>query len=284
MDLARANLESNPGTNSLLSITVAYDLQAGTYTQAARSNPQHQNLWTSQMAETIDPFLEQGGSILEVGVGEATTHGGVIEFLGGRVGLSLGFDISWSRVQVGRTWLRDMGVDSHLFVADIAHIPLADASIDVVYSSHSLEPNRGQERALISECLRVAKQTVVLVEPIYELASNKAKERMDSHGYVQNLREHAEQLGAEVLDFRLLDYTSNPLNPSGVLVLKPNNKLDTPGSRPKPVIPWMCPETGTPMSNRGDYFHAEQAGLAYPVLREVALLARGHTIIASALD
>jgi ubiquinone/menaquinone biosynthesis C-methylase UbiE len=38
-----------------------------------------------------------------------------------------------------------MNQQADLVVADLFHIPFADNSVDVVYTSHSLEPNGGRE-------------------------------------------------------------------------------------------------------------------------------------------
>lgn len=112
------------------------------------------------------------------------------------MGKALGFDISWSRIQAGRNWLRENQISAHLFVADLFNMPIADNAVDVVYTAHSLEPNGGRESAAISECLRIARKAVVLVEPIYELAPEAAQLRMASHGYVRNLKETAVGLWA----------------------------------------------------------------------------------------
>ena len=58
---------------------------------------------------------------------------------------------------------------------------------------------------MVTECLRVARKAVVLVEPIYELASTEAQARMRHHGYVRRLREAAEALDCEIEDYRLLE-------------------------------------------------------------------------------
>ena len=157
--------------------------------------------------------------MLELGVGEATTLNGVLRLLSTDIIDAYGFGISWSRTAVANKWLQENRQKANLFLADLMSIPLADNSIDVVYSSHSLEPNGGNELLCLSEYLRIARHTVVLVEPLYELANPKAQQRMVRHGYVQGLKQAAEQLGAEVLDYRLLEITPNPLNPSGVLIL-----------------------------------------------------------------
>lgn len=278
MAWARAN--STGMSNSVASTLVAYDLQAGSYVANARANPNYINAWCKQLSELLKPYLESGDRVLEVGVGEATTLAGVMKAVNCNEINSFGFDVSWSRVKVAQQWVEESAIDARLFVGDLFCIPLADNSIDVIYTSHSLEPNGGQEVAAIKELLRVARKAVVLVEPLYELASEAAQKRMAEHGYVRGLKSVAELLGAKVVEYGLLDVCSNPLNPSGVvLMVKPN---------PAPKVDitsvwagWQCPLTGAPLIGQGDIFYAEQVGIAYPVLRGVPLLRAEHGVVAS---
>lgn len=268
--------------NELLAILIAYDLQAGSYVSSVRKNRDDNLRWCKQLFGLISESFEKGDSILEVGVGEATTLAGVLEQANDRVSSAFGFDISWSRLAEGEKWLKENDHKVDLFTADLRSIPLADDSIDVVYSSHSMEPNRGNENGIMRECLRVARKAVLLVEPMYELASPKAKERMRQHGYVQGLKRTAEKLGAEIKDYRLLEYSPDPLNPSGVLHLKKKSNSRT-KKTPKSFSAWRCPLTGTGLKPGKDYFYSSEVGLAYPVLRGIPLLCADHVIVASKL-
>lgn len=268
--------------NDLLATLVAYDLQAGSYVSAARLDRERNRRWCTQLAGLLKGVLAEGDSILEVGVGEATTLAGVLGELGSKNARAFGFDVSWSRVDEGRKWLRENKQEANLFVADLLNIPMGDGSVDVVYSSHSLEPNRGREEEAVRECLRVARKAVVLVEPIYELASAEAQARMRHHGYVEGLRATAEHLGAEVLDYRLLDYSPNPLNPSGVLCLKKTGISGNP-SRTNQSAVWRCPMTGAELNRADDVFYAAEVGMAYPVLKRIPMLRAEHAIVASKL-
>lgn len=128
--------------------------------------------------------------------------------------------------------------------------------------------------------LRVARKAVVLVEPLYELASEKAQARMISHGYVRALKATAEKLGANIVEYGLLDICSNKLNPSGVvLMVKPNVSPRNDSVR----WLWQCPSTGVPLINQGDFYYAEQVGIAYPVMRGIPLLRAEHGVVASRL-
>jgi hypothetical protein len=171
---------------------------------------------------------------------------------------------------------------ANLFVGDLFSIPLKSNSVDVVYTSHSLEPNGGAETPAIQELLRVAKTAVVLVEPMYELAGKQAKHRMDSHGYVKGLKSVAEELGADVERYDLLDLVANNLNPSGVLALRKSSCAE-----PSPVETtqqWQCPLTGASMSDSGVCFYAKDTGIAYPKLSDIPLLTRSNAVIATKLD
>ena len=269
--------------NNLLATLVAYDLQAGSYISAARAHRQNNRRWCRQLAGLLAGVLDEGDSIMEVGVGEATTLAGVLAETGAKVGEAFGFDVSWSRVAEGRKWLAENGQEASLFVADLLNIPLADGSVDVVYSSHSLEPNRGKEEEALKGCLRVARKAVVLVEPIYELASAEAQARMRHHGYVEGLRETAERLGAEVIDYRLLDYAPNSLNPSGVLCLRKAG-IPVVTEVESRVAIWRCPMTGVELETGSEFFYASEVGLAYPVLRGIPMLRAEHGIVASKLS
>lgn len=278
MEWARNN-STGEATNTLVNTLVAYDLQAGNYVANARANPNFQKRWCAQLAGLIQPYIELGDRVLEVGVGEATTLAGVIKAIERPDFAALGFDVSWSRIKVGQGWLGENSVNARLFVGDLFRIPLADNSIDVIYTSHSLEPNGGKEAEAIAELLRVARKAVVLIEPIYELASEQAKIRMRAHGYVRDLKYVAEKQGVSIVEYGLLELCGNPLNPSGVvLMLKPN-----PAERISMALGecWQCPLTGMPLVDLGDIFYGENVGLAYPVMRGIPLLRGQHGVVAS---
>lgn len=267
------------GGNEVIATLIAYDLQAGTYVQHARQNSKFNREWCLQLAGILSPIAGNGSSMLEVGCGEATTLAGVLGALEGRgVAEALGFDVSWSRVHVGRNWLSEKQVAGNLFVADLFAIPLKSNAVDIVYTSHSLEPNGGREVAALQEILRVSRRWVVLIEPAYELASDAAKARMEQHGYVRGLTEAAKRCGAEVVEHRLLEVTDNPMNPSGLWVLKKSNTTEAEVST---TSKWRCPLTGAALVDRGDVYLSEETGIIYPVVRGIPMLRPEHAIVAS---
>jgi len=201
-------------------IEISYDLQAGSYIAAMEKGAmaKHKKEYSREIARTILALCKPA-SVLEAGVGEATTLSGVLENMGNEI-CGYGFDLSWSRIAYAMKWLHGKGiVNTVLCSGDLFNIPFLDNSIDVVYTSHSIEPNGGHEEPILRELYRVARKFLILLEPGYELAGDEARQRMDYHGYCKNLKEISESLGYDVSEHGLFSYTSNPLNPTALTII-----------------------------------------------------------------
>ena len=254
-------------------ILISYEYQAGTYIDGYKKNPTTTHKYTDQLISEMK-MLGSFDSILEAGVGEATTLRQIITSKYTRYRDYYGFDISWSRLKMAQDFLKDTSDKANLFVAELLSIPLMDESIDVVYTSHSIEPNGGYEKPILEELYRITKNYLVLFEPDYEFADDEAKARMESHGYVKNLASTAEMLGYNVVKREPLAYVVNPLNPTSVIVIK---KSDTKtNSMPKP---FQCPITKTRLLDCGEIFFAPQAFLMYPVIQGIPCLLDSQAIL-----
>ena len=116
-------------------IEVSYDLQTGRYIAAMENEEmaKYQEEYSREIANRILSLCKPR-SILEAGIGEATTMSGVLKILGNEVS-SYGFDLSWSRVAYAKKWLYSKFItDTVLCSGDLSHIPFLDNSIDIVYT------------------------------------------------------------------------------------------------------------------------------------------------------
>jgi ubiquinone/menaquinone biosynthesis C-methylase UbiE len=276
--MAYAREVTGSESNATLATLLAYDLQTGTYNALARRSPESNARWCHQLAEILATWVREDDVLLEAGCGEATTLAGTLARLPVSPAHSLGFDLSWSRCAEAREWLAENGGAAELFVGDLFSIPLADESIDVVYTSHTVEPNGGREEQALRELLRVTRRVLVLVEPAYERADEEAQARMRQHGYARGLRGVLERLGARVTRDELLPYSVNPRNPSGLLVVE-----KAPASGPGAPV-FQCPLTGAALVDGGEVRIAESMGLVYPVLQGIPLLRPEHAVVASRLE
>jgi ubiquinone/menaquinone biosynthesis C-methylase UbiE/uncharacterized protein YbaR (Trm112 family) len=259
--------------NTVEDIMIAYDFQAGSYIAAYECNPTYLESYTSELA-SLFRRLGPMSSALEAGVGEATT----LSLLAGKLDKTItwrGFDVSWSRVRLGKDFAQKRGVTADLFCGDLFKIPLEDGSVDVVYTSHSIEPNGGREREAIRELARVARKWVVLLEPAHELASPEAQARMEKHGYVRGLPQAIVDEGLELVEHRTFPVCANPLNPTGLYVVRvPSNPERRRGG-------YMCPVSGTALQSGQHTYFAPTAFLAYPVLDGVPCLLPANAILAT---
>ncbi|PIR58649.1 MAG: hypothetical protein COU69_04430 [Candidatus Pacebacteria bacterium CG10_big_fil_rev_8_21_14_0_10_56_10] len=272
------HLKQNKGNhNTLEMITISYDLQSGTYIREVKKNPRFNREYTAAIARVIDELGVKYDLLLEAGVGEATTLANVVLKLRDKPKKVFGFDLSWSRTRYAIEYLTSKHINnSFLFTGNLFNIPLADDSIDIVYTSHTIEPNSGREKEALRELMRVTKKYLVLLEPAHEFANEEARKRMESHGYIKNLYGSAVDLGMDVIEHRLFDHSNNHLNPTGLIVIKKD--LKTHRTVRNPLV---CPVTRTPLRLiKGSYFSSDSL-LAYPVIKGVPCLLDENAVIAT---
>jgi len=247
------------GWNDWESIMISYDFQAGTYTRQAAENSEHIERFTDAL---VDVWADLGHwqSAIEVGVGEATLQLPLMAKLDPEGTRDvLGFDVSWSRSRYARNNAEKSQQRVRIFVANLFEIPLPDNSVDIVYTSHSLEPNGGREAEALTELCRVARRFVVLLEPDYGAASDEGKARMERHGYVRDLGQHARDLGHEVIEERPFGVSINPLNPTGLTIIRKPYSTFVPPE-------FVCPVTKTQLLRRDEIFFGPESGLLYPII------------------
>ena len=129
---------------------ISYDFQAGSYIKKAEENNEFQDE-RAIVYSTILNGLGEYDSIMEVGIGEGTTFANIMPRLNNIDIFSFGFDISYSRIQYAQKYIQAKNINSvELFTGNFLNAPILTNSVDIVYSNHSLEPNRGKELEILS--------------------------------------------------------------------------------------------------------------------------------------
>jgi uncharacterized protein YbaR (Trm112 family) len=266
---------ANNGMNDPEAIMISYDFQAGSYIQFAKENKDYLDKYSSSISKVINQ-LGSFSSILEVGVGEATVMTPLMhKLLSKHSDLQMfGFDISWSRVYYAKKYSIENNLSINLFTGNLFNIPLPDNSIDIVYTSHSLEPNGGKEKEALKELYRVAAKYLVLLEPDYELANDEGRTRMDKHGYIKYIDQHALELNYHITQHRLFDYYNNPLNPTGLTVIKKNTLLKN-----EPVL--ICPITKTKLELVKGSLYSPKSLMVFPIIDKIPCLLEENGILAA---
>jgi ubiquinone/menaquinone biosynthesis C-methylase UbiE len=263
--------------NSLNGILAAYDLQAGSYVQLVKdpNNAKFTQSYTAAIAAILDEYGP--ASVMEAGVGEATTLANVLLHMRHRPSHALGFDISWSRLAVARNFIREKNVEGQVFIGDLAHIPIETDSIDIVFTSHSIEPNRGREAPILKELFRVTRRYLVLLEPSNELGTEETRKHIQEHKYCVDLYRCACELGFEVIEHRLFDHVRNPHNQTALMIIAKQKDL----SPQSATSFFACPGCiSSLMLHKGNYFCPECL-VVYPVVGGIPCRAMAHGIMAT---
>lgn len=263
--------------NTIEDILISYDFQAGSYVKEYYNSKTFKDEYCLEIANVINK-LGEFNSIMEAGVGEATTLGVLLKSLAKKPKHALGFDLSWSRINYAKNFTKEQGFPAAtLFTGDLFEIPLKENAIDVVYTSHSLEPNGGKEKEALTELYRVAGKYLVLLEPCYEFANDEARARMTKHGYVTKLLETAKQLGYNVVEYRLFGMSSNPLNPTGLMIIEKNA-----GSAGGDDVELVCPVSKSTLENYdNNVLYSSESLLAYPIIKGIPCLLKQNAILAA---
>ncbi|MDA0787237.1 MAG: class I SAM-dependent methyltransferase [Proteobacteria bacterium] len=272
------------GDNSPEAIEIAYDLQAGQYIRNHASEPDYYHAYTDEQAALLDTHFPDCESLLDAGCGELTNTALLFGKLEGVPGL-FGFDLSWSRVHVGLGHFRsvvdeDCARRTQVFVGEMSGIPLPDNSIDVVMTSHALEPNHGREAELLGELLRISRRGLLLFEPSYELGDEAQQKNMERHGYVRDLADHCHALGASVVAHHFTQVNYNPLNRTAVTVVrKPGSTL---ANAPAFVDPLSRTTLQYDPTDR--VYHSPERGVVYPTLRGIPILRDSAAVLATGFE
>lgn len=269
--------EVGDGANSETIIETAYDLQAGSYV-ASQQNPERRKtkrLYTDEIVKIMQR-LGRPRNVLEAGVEEATTLSYVLQGLGSPAIPAAGIDLCWSRLRWARRWLDEQQLPAvKLAMATLTHLPFADSAFDVVYTSHSIEPNGGKEAEILAELYRVTGRYLILLEPAYELAEPRIRARMEDHGYCRGLPAHAQSQGMKVIEHGFLPMIARPDNPTAVIIIEKDL------NHSPSVAQWCCPVSHAPLQLVDQFWYSETSFLAYPELDGVPCLRSDKGIVAS---
>jgi ubiquinone/menaquinone biosynthesis C-methylase UbiE len=269
---------SNDNQNNIEDILISYDIQSGIYIKYFLKDYEIRKKNGESIAKVIET-LADFDSLLEVGIGEATTLSPLVKKLIKKPKNLMGFDISWSRLKYAQHFLRDFNIqDVELFTGNLFEAPLLDNSVDIVYTSHTIEPNRGKEEEALKELYRITKKYLILLKPAYEFANENAKQRMKNHGFITNLYGTAKKLGYKIIEYRLFNYQWKPeVNPTGLIVIEKKPKFET-------QCNLVCPITKTKLLKYNDSFlYSKEGMLAYPILEGIPCLLKENAILATLL-
>ena len=273
-------LRNKKGYNDKEAIEISYDIQAGSYIENVKHNERLFKEYWDELGKVIDRITSNEERVLDCGAGEMTTLCGLLEreiFRNCRV---YAFDLSFSRIHTGIRYLKSKSIDGQKvfgFVADMMSLPFRKSSIEVVYTTHAIEPNRGRKREILREIFRVASEKVILFEPSYEENSKEGRERMDKLGYIRDLPEAIEKENGNLIKKIKIKNTLNELNPTYAYYIEPPNGKSCVSKGN--II--SCPISKSLLKKKKGCYYSEESLIAYPIIWGVPLLREEDGIIAT---
>ncbi|MGD9850221.1 MAG: class I SAM-dependent methyltransferase [Nitrospirales bacterium] len=268
-----------------LAVFLSYEIQAGSYI-ASIEGEKNTETFRRSMKQFADLFIRLGPrSILEAGVGEGTTLFNIVPFLsdaGTAFQWMGGFDLSLSRIlfaqNYGKRKLEDNACS--LFTGRIEQIPLADESVDLVFTSHALEPNRGKEGAIIAELYRVARQWLVLREPSFDLGDQQTRDHINRFRYADNIIGTIREGPYDVMEHRLWGYDFNPNNQTAVTVIcKSKERKSSNVKSPQ----FINPITRFGLVQRDGFLYDTQGCVIFPLVSGIPCLLRENALLCANL-
>ena len=283
--------------NSMDAVLCAYDYQAGDYTRNYYSEKLVKDtyVWKEKEEEAYKKVDLTSGeftrfaaksiakemkalefnSILEVGIGEATTICDILLDLPDKKNV-YGIELSLSRLYYAREFVEQKKVSIELAVGDMFSLPFEDDSVDLVFTYYCIDAHRGKEKQALEEMLRVSRKYIILVEPTYELGNEETKKRIDEQRYINNLVETLSSMNVKILEHRLFDiFTYN--NNSAITILEKTTKKE----KEMKKIFYACPNCKKKLiKHEGNYF-CENCYNVYPVLNNIPILLENNAVLCS---
>jgi uncharacterized protein YbaR (Trm112 family) len=260
-------------------IELSFDVQAGINVRRMR-DPQksiQSGRFSRLVAKEIRALTKYPHTLLEAGVGEATTLSGVLECLRHDPSSTYAFDISWSRIAQARRWLNTKNLSEvHLCTAGMSAMPYVDNAFDVVYTAHSVELNGGSEITILKELHRVTARYLLLFESAYEFASEGDRKLMEINGYCTSLEETCRELKFEIVDTRVFKEPGSAFNATMLLIIK---KSEAPASIDR--SPYACPVLKSSLVERNGVMVSSRGMLVYPIIDGIPCLRISNAVIAS---
>jgi len=265
--------------NSDESILYSYDLQAGSY-YSKRNEPKLLEMRKSIGKILTNIISEYGAkSVLEAGCGEGNTLAQISNTLIDTKPNYYGFDISLSRILFAQKYLSETGKKNFkLFTAAIENIPLANNSVDIVFTCHALEPNHGREQILLSELFRITRRYLVLIEPTYELGSKLTRKHIEKYGYVRDLPKIIKKMDYNIIKHELLGLSSKYNENALIITEKKGKKLPMQRN-----AKFVSPISLKPLKKHKNYLYCKHDGFAFPEINEIPCLLKSNGILASKL-
>tara|TARA_B100001027_G_scaffold163808_1_gene116126 strand:+ start:680 stop:1570 length:891 start_codon:yes stop_codon:yes gene_type:complete len=246
-------------------IELSYDIQSGSYIHKfKKTNSSHLKKKFKYFLNTIKKHFSKTRTILDFGTGEMTN----LSFFIGQLSQKITYyanDISLNRVYLGQEFLKKklkkkLFQKVNVFCSSYDRLPFLDNSIDLVITSHALEPNGKNKRKILNELLRIAKYGIVMQEPHYEIANNTIKKRMNKFNYIKGIKKYFDKKNGKLSIIENVHKTNKKVA-SVFFYKKKINK-----SKPKYYVDINTKDN---LIRKKNFYYSRKSKQVYPIINNI---------------
>ncbi len=289
--LLKKKLKKNQNIQSFLkkkkindadSIKISYDIQSGSYIKFFNSLSRGKiNKVYGPIIKTINKEFPKIKNILDFGCGELTTSLFIFNGIKKKIKNYYANDFSLNRLILGQNYIkRKLSNNDYkkfkLFCNSNFELPFKNNSIDLVLTIHSLEPNNKNKKNIIKELMRVSRYGLILMEPHYEISSEKQKKRMVKLNYIRNIKKLFNKKHNEIKIIKKEHHINN-LNISSLFVVKKNKiKSSDPG--------FVEPSTNFELNRINNFLYSKKSFRLYPTFNEICIFSNESNFFISKIE
>lgn len=174
--------------------------------------------------EEIDKLINSQGDIetikvLEIGCGNCINLINLQNKYGSKLSL-FGQDIADQRIANAKDYFGEKLSQVQFQVQNIVNgYEAPDNYFHIVFSMHCLEQIPYDCRSAVQEMYRLAADTVIMIEPVFELGNMTQKLYITNSDHNRMLLKTVKDLGLQIDRLEVLDIQSNPSNQSSIIVI-----------------------------------------------------------------
>lgn len=258
-------------------IKISYDLQAGSYIKIYNYR---------KSKEILDPLINEINnnkfhSLLDFGCGDLTTLYTILKNIDCKKKVFYAYDFSFTRIWAGKKFLKkkNITIDLTCFSNNSYKIPLPNNSIDIIITSHAIEPNKNNASKVLSEIFRVAKKKIIMLEPnnnLFHLYNDSIKKKLQKrfkyHNYVFNLENKIKKL---TNNYKIIYKQKhfNELNPASIFVINKDEKQSS-------KILFNNPNNDNDILEKNNNFYFSKiSGEIFPIIDNIVVFNKNEIFI-----
>ena len=250
-------------------INISYNMQSGSYVNFFKKlSLKNKKKIYDPFIKTINEFFPEKKEILDFGCGELTSSHYFFKNIK-NIKKFFANDVSLNRVLIGQKYIKNLISKKNIrkfkiFCSSHEQLPFLNNSIDLIITSHVLEPNNKYKVKVLKELLRVSRLGLCLMEPHYEISSVKQKKRMRELGYVRNIEKVFKSLNYKCI-VKKKEFHLNKNNAASIFIVRKNRISKKNSSH------FVDLENKKKLTIKNDFFYSKENFRLYPCFNNIPI-------------